>query len=268
MNITIFSNSLLGTGIGRCSGTLVTHGASGPPSALQKTPFIEFIPLKKRKPRIITGASYLLVLEGHEIPDPPAPFITMPSQANISPLSCSTEDISFDRVYTFEGTRQAFDPKLISEFNRFIDQFSSRFVADYRRTEDTTSTDSPDTENSHFPLKYIEGSSNEILQTEYERSTEARAQCLLIHGYTCKVCNFDFQKIYGEIGNEFIHVHHIEPLSSKKEEYEVDPQTDLIPVCPNCHAMIHRRSPPFTIEELKKIIAEPASGPYLDNAPF
>jgi predicted restriction endonuclease len=110
--------------------------------------------------------------------------------------------------------------------------------------------------NINNEIKLIEGSTNEIIQTQYERSPEARALCLSIHGYRCKVCDFDFQTVYGEIGKEFIHVHHIEPISTKNGEYEIDPQSDLIPVCPNCHAMIHRKTPPFTIEEIKRTIAE------------
>lgn len=59
-------------------------------------------------------------------------------------------------------------------------------------------------------------------------------------------------KIYGEIGNGFIHVHHLVPLSAIKENYHLDPINDLIPVCPNCHAMLHRQNPPLTPEELKQ----------------
>lgn len=51
----------------------------------------------------------------------------------------------------------------------------------------------------------------------------------------------------------FIHVHHINQISDIGKEYEVDPIKDLIPVCPNCHAMIHSKRPAFTIEEIKEI---------------
>ena len=61
-------------------------------------------------------------------------------------------------------------------------------------------------------------------------------------------------KLYGEIAKGFIHIHHLIPLSDIKENYSLDPQKDLIPVCPNCHAMFHRRNPPFSPEELKSII--------------
>jgi 5-methylcytosine-specific restriction protein A len=61
-------------------------------------------------------------------------------------------------------------------------------------------------------------------------------------------------KIYGEIGNGFIHVHHVVELASVKDEYKVNPVDDLRPVCPNCHAMLHQKKPAYTIEELKSII--------------
>lgn len=61
-------------------------------------------------------------------------------------------------------------------------------------------------------------------------------------------------KVYGELAKGFIHIHHLIPLSDIKENYSLDPKKDLIPVCPNCHAMLHRRNPPFSPEELKSII--------------
>ncbi|HHO0788469.1 HNH endonuclease [Aeromonas allosaccharophila] len=63
----------------------------------------------------------------------------------------------------------------------------------------------------------------------------------------------DFGEKYGELGKGFIHVHHMMPLSEIGEEYVVDPIKDLIPVCPNCHAMLHRRNPPLTIDDLRKL---------------
>jgi 5-methylcytosine-specific restriction enzyme A len=64
----------------------------------------------------------------------------------------------------------------------------------------------------------------------------------------------DFEKVYGEIGKGFIHVHHIVELSNIKSEYKVQPIEDLRPVCPNCHAMLHRKKPAYKIEELKEIL--------------
>lgn len=72
--------------------------------------------------------------------------------------------------------------------------------------------------------------------------------------FKCSVCSFDFEKVYGEIGKEYIHVHHKIPLSEIKQEYKVNPTKDLIPVCPNCHAMIHRKKEYLDVEELKKLM--------------
>ncbi|MBQ7426534.1 MAG: HNH endonuclease [Prevotella sp.] len=66
----------------------------------------------------------------------------------------------------------------------------------------------------------------------------------------------DFEEKYGEIGRGFIHVHHLIPISSIGEDYVIDPINHLVPVCPNCHNMLHRKDPPLTPEELKKLIVK------------
>ncbi len=99
-----------------------------------------------------------------------------------------------------------------------------------------------------------EGAKKVITVNSYERNLKAREKCIDYWKAVCIVCGFDFYEMYGEIGNGFIHVHHIIPISEIGEEYEIDPIKDLIPVCPNCHSMIHRTNPPLTIEELKKKI--------------
>ena len=91
----------------------------------------------------------------------------------------------------------------------------------------------PDEISKNEETKILEGSKKQVLVNVYERDTKARQVCLNKHGYICKICNFDFEKKYGLIGKEFIHVHHLIPLSEIKEEYEVNPIEDLIPVCPN-----------------------------------
>lgn len=85
----------------------------------------------------------------------------------------------------------------------------------------------------------------------YERSRDAREACLKEFGYSCKICNFNFYEKYGEIGKNYIHVHHIVPLSEVGKSYIIDPKKDLIPICPNCHSMIHRSQKILSPEELK-----------------
>ncbi len=100
----------------------------------------------------------------------------------------------------------------------------------------------------------VEGAKRKITINSYERSTKARQECLAHHGYVCSVCNFSFLTNYGARGEDFIHVHHIIPISKIAESYVVDPIKDLCPICPNCHAMIHRTDPPCSIKELQEIL--------------
>jgi predicted restriction endonuclease len=102
--------------------------------------------------------------------------------------------------------------------------------------------------------KFIEGKSKKVLVNVFERNTVARSLCIEHYGFKCQVCEFDFEKRFGEIGRNFIHVHHIVDISTIGSEYELDPILDLIPVCPNCHSMLHKKKPAYKIEELKSII--------------
>ena len=101
---------------------------------------------------------------------------------------------------------------------------------------------------------YSEGNSKRVSVNVYERNPKAKRDCIAVYGTACSVCGFRFEEHYGEIGKEFIHVHHLEMISTLGVDYIVNPITDLRPVCPNCHAMIHKRNPPFTIEELKQVL--------------
>ncbi len=99
-----------------------------------------------------------------------------------------------------------------------------------------------------------EGAELYRLVKQYERSRINRAACIEIHGTSCKICNFSFKETYGEIGDGFIHIHHTVPLSLMGGSYVLNPATDLIPVCPNCHAMLHRRIPPYTVDEIEMVM--------------
>lgn len=94
----------------------------------------------------------------------------------------------------------------------------------------------------------------------YERSRINRAACIEIHGTDCKICDFSFGDVFGEWGDGFIHVHHIVPISEMGGSYTLNPAKDLIPVCPNCHAMLHRKRPPFLPQELIHILSKRKDG--------
>ena len=97
-----------------------------------------------------------------------------------------------------------------------------------------------------------EGAKTRIMVNRYERSASARQACLNAHGTACTVCGFDFGERYGDLGEGFIHVHHLVDLSTIGKEYEIDGAEDLRPVCPNCHAMLHRERPALTLDNLRK----------------
>lgn len=100
---------------------------------------------------------------------------------------------------------------------------------------------------------YKEGVRFSVTSTAIERTPLARQECIQHFGCKCFVCGFDFMKAYGKLGANYIHVHHKVDISTKTAVYEVDPIKDLVPLCPNCHAMAHQRRPSISIEELKVI---------------
>jgi 5-methylcytosine-specific restriction protein A len=101
-----------------------------------------------------------------------------------------------------------------------------------------------------------EGAKMRVEVNKYERNPLNRSVCISFHGVKCAVCNFNFEDVYGPTGMGFIHVHHITPVSELGENYVIDPVRDLVPVCPNCHAMLHRSKSPLTVEQLKKVMAQ------------
>lgn len=111
--------------------------------------------------------------------------------------------------------------------------------------------------SDEIPTEYLEqlfeGAKRTITVNSYERNPLARRLCIEYYGTTCSVCNFDFGKEYGEIGQGFIHVHHLTRVADIGETYEIDPIKDLRPVCPNCHSMLHNDKDTLTIEELKNL---------------
>lgn len=101
----------------------------------------------------------------------------------------------------------------------------------------------------------VEGSQKMYLINTYERNPKNRKRAIEIHGLDCIVCGFNFEKTYGDLGKDFIEVHHLTPLNKLEKATEIDPLTDLVPLCANCHRMVHRRfNNIITITELQNII--------------
>ena len=98
-----------------------------------------------------------------------------------------------------------------------------------------------------------EGAKARIEVNRYERDRRNRAAALAIHGYLCKACDLDMERRYGPAAAGLIEVHHVTPISEIGPGYVIDPKDDLVPLCPNCHSVAHRRSPPYSIDELRQM---------------
>ncbi len=87
--------------------------------------------------------------------------------------------------------------------------------------------------------------------SRYERDPDARRICLAFHGASCAACGFSFESAYHGSAPQALAVHHVVPPEMLHSGYELDPVADLIPLCPNCHAVAHSVNPPRTVSELR-----------------
>ena len=147
-------------------------------------------------------------------------------------------DQRFRRLFTENEIVIAQDR--LDEFKREADQFQAI-------KENLYPDDLP-------PGTYPEGARKSVRVNKYERNQKARKKCIDHHGVSCSICGFSFGEFYGDIGEGFIHIHHLNPIAMKDGEYQLDPISDLRPVCPNCHAMLHRSGKLLSITDLQNQI--------------
>lgn len=108
-----------------------------------------------------------------------------------------------------------------------------------------------DTEwTANTDVGHVEGAIYSEIVKRYERSRYNRALCLKYYGFMCRGCGDQLAEKYGPIGTDVIHVHHIVPVSAMGGSYQLNPIKDLIPLCPNCHNIVHKKNPPMSIAEL------------------
>ncbi|WP_295937917.1 HNH endonuclease [uncultured Alistipes sp.] len=140
-------------------------------------------------------------------------------------------------------------------FLRFV-KSASLNTYDISFIDTSIETDDNDNLESYVTIQSgKEGKSTKRYVTTYERNPKNRADAIKIHGTTCKCCGFNFEEWYGIHGKDFIEVHHLVPLAESQREVEVNPTTDLVCLCSNCHRMIHRRrNSILTVEELSDIL--------------
>lgn len=148
--------------------------------------------------------------------------------------------------YWRDGVRQ-----LLAEDYQWIVSFASWQTPDQQELTTDGDQDDPQSFESGF-----EGEKKQRFVTTYERDRKLRKQAIAIHGTSCKACGFDFGKTYGDFATGFIHVHHVVPVSEFGGLKKVDPATDLIPLCANCHAIVHLdKFNTLTLEKLRALLA-------------
>ena len=82
-----------------------------------------------------------------------------------------------------------------------------------------------------------------------DRNARLAKEVKRIQGYTCKACGFNFEKVYGELGELYIEAHHLTPISELKgKRISLDPVKDFTVLCANCHRMIHRCDAPHDLD--------------------
>ena len=103
-------------------------------------------------------------------------------------------------------------------------------------------------------IGYPEGALTTVQTNRYERDRRNRAAAIAIHGTACKGCGLEMGTRYGSVASGMIEIHHVTPVSELGAGYVIDPARDLVPLCPNCHAVVHRNTPPFTVAELRECL--------------
>lgn len=186
---------------------------------------------------------------------------------------CFLDGKMFKRTINIEGTKYFLDKiyeekgivylsNALKSLTLHIDYFEDisdsnvigkkQLLQEYKKKYDAL--DSYFTEEIDEDERLSEGLTKTITVNVYERNPLARKRCIEHYGAKCIICDFDFEEKYGKIGKGFIHVHHLVDIATIGKEYEVDYVKDLIPVCPNCHAMLHKKKPAYSIEEMKMLI--------------
>ena len=165
-------------------------------------------------------------------------------------LAVSAEDVSLVHYRPNRPEAETWEQEASDTFEKLFHERQKK----YRETvveEDITA------ELAQEDTFYKDGAAHPYYGTRYERDPRNRLRAIDIHGLSCAACGFNFEEVYGERGKDFIEVHHIKPISTLNEKIEINPEKDLVPVCSNCHRMLHRkRDHVLTVEELRALIRQ------------
>lgn len=176
-------------------------------------------------------------------------------------FDCIYDDkYSIEELLSFSAKLKS-DDEILAGYSGYI---SSKAIEAYIRFYankigiDLSSIQMPDNNPGEDPgtdeeeRQMVEGRLTEAKILRRQRNRAARQKCLEDSGYTCYVCGFNFEKAYGEIGKNFLEVHHTKPLATYDDEHPI-PQSELCALCSNCHSMVHRKREVMDVDELKRL---------------
>lgn len=93
---------------------------------------------------------------------------------------------------------------------------------------------------------------DEKSDTDYK--VKLKKECIDYYGAICDICGFDFGYTYGEAFEQCIDVHNQNSVEGEEILPTTHPTEDLIPICHNCHHIIHSTVPAISVEKMRKMV--------------
>lgn len=162
---------------------------------------------------------------------------------------------SVGNILSFEYQSESLPPDevIVSDIHKILSLY---------RTYIALRSGNIDSDNEEIPEEISSGEEKKKYRwhRRAERNQKLSKDAKKFHGYICQVCKFDFEKQYGELGSKYVEAHHITPMAELLKELEpvvLDPKTDFVVVCSNCHRMLHRTKPVLVPSELIKRLSKP-----------
>ncbi|QQO20538.1 HNH endonuclease [Bradyrhizobium diazoefficiens] len=143
----------------------------------------------------------------------------------------------------FIGQRCVFYPAGNPNYERFLQSF------DLLRQDAL-----PDGEGDTDQTEFQEGQRASRETKYFARNPKLVRAAKTHYGTSCLACGFNFAEFYGDIGTDFIEVHHKRQMADDKARLKTVADVDVL--CANCHRMVHKRAVPLTLAELKALIRE------------
>lgn len=203
-----------------------------------------------------------------------ADFIRQYADANFKGIYEELDHNYYDRISSqiplnqeMKAANEAADLKYSShlklysaflESKHFKQLFKRRIAGANEQTptaaQTTTASSAPSVPKKPKEREITEGEKKHVEFERAHRNPILRQTCLDKYGYQCQCCGMDFASLYGdELGANFIEVHHLQMISTYDENRPEDYVENLVPLCSNCHSMIHHgKNGPLSLRELRE----------------